>query len=238
MRRTTVGAAAAAGATLRRAASSSCGYWSIAEHAVALEERGELALHRGAVLEHVAGAGGRAEVVLEHEVLAVLVADDVDAGHVRVHAAGRLEADHLAAEVARAEDELGRDPPVAEDALLVVDVVEEEVERAHALDEAALEQAPLVARDHARDEVEGEDPLDSLLLAVDREPDALVQERHVHGAPALLERIDADRREPLGEHLVVRPHAPRGLEHLVEEGTGLVAAVEADHWCVGGRVHG
>ena len=94
-----------------------------AEHAVALEERRELALHRGAVLEHVAGARGRAQVVLEHEVLAVLVAHDVDAGDVRVDAAGRVDADHLAAEVARAEDELGRDPAVAQDPLVVVDVV-------------------------------------------------------------------------------------------------------------------
>ena len=55
----------------------------------------------------------------------MVVADHVAAGDVRVDAAGRLDADHLAPEVARAEDELGRDTPLAEDALLVVDVVQE-----------------------------------------------------------------------------------------------------------------
>ena len=174
---TTVGVAAAGGATARSAASSSCGYWSIAEHAVPLEERREGPLHRCAVLEHVARAGGRAQVVLEHEVVAVLVAHDVDAGDVRVDAAGRIDADHLAAEVAGAEDERARDPAVPEDLLLVVDVVEEEVERLHPLDEAALDVDPLGARDHARDQVEREDPLEPFLLAVDREADSLVQER-------------------------------------------------------------
>ena len=53
----------------------------------------------------------------------MLVAHDVDAGDVRVDAAGRVDADHLAPEVARAEHELGRDPPVAQDPLLVVDVL-------------------------------------------------------------------------------------------------------------------
>ena len=81
------------------------------EHAVALEQRRERPLHRLAVLEHVARARGRAQVVLEHEELAVLVAHDVDARDVRVDAAGRVDADHLAPEVAGTEHELGRDVP-------------------------------------------------------------------------------------------------------------------------------
>ena len=52
----------------------------------------------------------------------MLVAHDVDARDVGVDAAGRVDADHLAPEVPRAEDELGRDLPVAQDALAVVDV--------------------------------------------------------------------------------------------------------------------
>ena len=164
------------------------------EHAVALEQRRELALHRGAVLEHVARARGRAQVVLEHEVLAVLVAHDVDAGDVGVDAAGRVDADHLAPEVARAEHELGRHLPVAQDALAVVDVGEEEVERVHALDHAALDVIPLRARDDARDEVEREDPLEPFLLAVDREADALIEERGVDGVAPRLELLDAQSR--------------------------------------------
>ena len=155
--------------------------------AVPLEELGERALHRRSVLEHVARPGGGAEVVLEHEVVALVVADHVHAGHVRVDAAGRVDADHLAHEVARPEEQRARDLPVADDSLLAVDVVEEEVERAHALDQAALEPVPLGAGNHARDQVEREDPLDPLLLAVDREADPLVHERQLDRAPPLLE---------------------------------------------------
>ncbi len=117
-----------------------------AEHAVALEERRELALHRRAVLEHVARARGRAQVVLEHEVLAVLVAHDVDAGDVRVDAAGRVEADHLAPEVARAEHELGRDPARrAGCAGRGRRRARKRLSALHALDHAALDVLPLVA---------------------------------------------------------------------------------------------
>ncbi len=199
------------------------------QHVVAGEERRELPLHRGAVLEHVAGARRRAQVVLEHQVLAVLVAHDVDSGDVRVHPAGRLDADHLAAEVPRAEDELRRDPAVAQDPLAVVDVGEEQVERAHPLYEAAFDVAPLVPGDHARDQVEGEDPLEPLLLAVDREADPLVEERGVDRAPALLELLDAEPCELVGQHPVVRARQAGGLEHLVEERARLVAAVGGEH---------
>ena len=93
-------------------------------------------------------------------------------------------------------------------------------------------------RDHARDQVEREDPLEPLLLAVDREADALVQERDVDRVPALLELVDAERGELLGEHAVVGPRLARRLEHLVEERPGLVAAFEGENRGVGRRGHG
>ena len=206
-----------------------------AEHAVALEQRRELALHRGAVLEHVARARGRAQVVLEHEVLAVLVAHDVDAGDVRVHVAGRVDADHLAPEVARPEHELGGDLSVAQDPLAVVDVGDEEVERVDALDHAALDVIPLRPRDDPGDQVEREDPLEPLLLAVDGEADALIQERRVDGVPPRLELLDAQSGESLGEHAVVRPRPSRRLEHLVEERGRVVAALVGEDGGLGGR---
>jgi hypothetical protein len=210
-----------------------------AEHAVALEDGSELTLHGGAVLEHVARARGRAHVVLEHEVLAVLVAHDVDARHVRVDAAGRVDADHLAAEVARAEDEIGRDLALAEDPLAVVDVVQKGVQREHALNHAALDVIPLGARDHARDEVEREDPLEALLLAVDREADALVEERRVDRVAPGRELVDAELGELLGEHAVVMPRLARRLEHLVEERRRVVATlVGEDRWLGGRSRHG
>jgi hypothetical protein len=48
-------------------------------------------------------------------------------------------------------------------------------------------------------------------------PDALVEERDVDRVPPLLELLDAERRELLGEHAVVRPRPGGRFEHLVEE---------------------
>ena len=147
-------------------------------------------------------------------------------GHVRVDAAGRLDADHLAHEVARPEEQLARDLPVTDDSLLAVDVVEEEVERAHPLDQAALEPVPLRAGDHPRDQVEREDPLDPLLLAVDREADPLVHERELDRAPPLLELLEAEPAELHGESPIVPPRLPDRLEHLVVERAGVVRLPE------------
>ena len=58
------------------------------------ELRGELQ-HRLAVLEHVADARGRAEIVLEHVPLVARDAHDVDADDVGVDVARRIEPHHL-----------------------------------------------------------------------------------------------------------------------------------------------
>ncbi len=186
-------------------------------HTAAFEQVREGALHRLPVLEHVARSRRGAEVVLEHEVGAVRVPDHVDPGDVCVHAARGIEAHHLAPEVAGAEHELGRDHPVAEDPLAVVDVVQEEVERLHPLDEASLQAVPVRARDHARDQVEGEDALEGILLVVDGEPDPLVQERCVDGPTPFLELLDTEPGKVPVERAVVKARLAGRVEHLVEE---------------------
>ena len=89
---------------------------------------GEDALHHAAVGEHVADAGGDAEIVFEHDELAGLEADKVGAADGDVDVARDLEPGHLAAVVLAGVDDLARDDAVVEDAALVVDVFEEEVE--------------------------------------------------------------------------------------------------------------
>jgi hypothetical protein len=128
--------------------------------------------------------------------------------------------------VAGPEHEVGRDPSLREDALVVVDVVEEEVERGHALPQPALDVPPLLVRDDAGHEVEGEHALDPLILGVDRERDALVEERGVRSAPSLVEGLGGHLAEHLVEGAVVRPHLVLGGEHLVEEAVEMVGAVE------------
>ena len=85
--------------------------------------------------------------------------------------------DHLAPEVPRQHDQAARHDPVVEDLLVVVDVVDEEVERLDALPQPRLDQPPLAGRDQARDQVERKDPLSPLRrVGVDGEGDPLVQE--------------------------------------------------------------
>ena len=189
-------------------------------HVDRLEEGGKAALHRAAVLEHVAHAGRAARVVLEHQVVAVRVADQVGAADVHVDVAGHLEAHELAPEVAGGEHEVRRHDAVLHDLLLVVDVVQEQVERGDPLHEARLDLAPLLRGDEPRHHVEREDPLGPRLVAVDVEGDALAQEGAVDGAPALGELGRREAAPQLVDPAVVRAHAAVGSDHLVVDAVG------------------
>ena len=78
--------------------------------------------------------------------------------------------------------------PGAQDFLAVVDVVEEGVERLDALLDALRQPAPFGARKNARHDVEGDQPLGRLFLAIDGEGDAGLAEdalgvAHLFGQP-------------------------------------------------------
>ena len=78
----------------------------------------------------------------------------------------------------------------------MVDVVDEHIQRLDALLEARVDQPPLVRRDEAGDEVEGEDALRAVLgIRIDREGDALVEE----GAVGEIARAAQVARVQLGE---------------------------------------
>jgi hypothetical protein len=61
----------------------------------------------------------------------------------------------------------------------VIDVLQKKVQRGNALRESALDLVPFVARNDSRQKIIGENPFSSLLVAVDRERDPLVQEGEV-----------------------------------------------------------
>ncbi len=150
----------------------------------AAEEIGEGALHGDPVFEEVGDAGGAAAVVLEDEVGAFAVADEVAAADVDVDVARHGNADHLGPVMFRGEDVLGRDDLFLEDALVGIDVLEEEVERLHPLDEAGLDFGPFGRGDDAGHQVERKDALGALLVTVDGEGDALAEEGGVDGDAA------------------------------------------------------
>ena len=71
---------------------------------------------------------------------------EVGAGDRHVDVAPDAQAAHLAAVVRAAVDQLARDDALGEDPALVVDVLQEEVQREDALRQPALELVPLGAR--------------------------------------------------------------------------------------------
>ena len=159
------------------------------------------------------------------------VADQVAADDVDVLVVRHVDADHLPPEVAGAHDQPAGHDAVAEDLLLVVDVVDEAVERADALLQPGLDQPPLVGRDQARDEVEGEDALGALLLVgVDGEGDPLVQERAVGEVVGAVQVARVERRQVREERPIVRARADTAArqrdEHLVVEAAGVVPGDE------------
>jgi hypothetical protein len=93
----------------------------------------------------------------------------------------------------------------------VVDVVNEGVQRAHALLQAGLEADPFFQREHPRHDVEGDEPLGAFLLAVDGEGDADPVEQRV-GLGALL-------RQPI-RRLVFEPLADRPSLACVRTASG------------------
>ncbi len=140
--------------------------------AVLGEEVGEEPHHHLAVLQHVGDAGGRAGIVLEDVEVVLVGPHDVDAGDVDVDVVGQLQPGHLGPVVGVAVDEVGGDDAGAQDLGRPVDVGEEDVERPHPLLEAAGKALPLGAGQDARNDVEGDDALFGLVLAVDGEGDA------------------------------------------------------------------
>ena len=185
------------------------------QHRLALEQLGEEPHHHLAVLDHVRHARGRAQVVLEHVVLAVRVAHQVDAGDAGIDAVGQLDAAHFLLEAGVLQHLLGRDHARLEDLLPVVDVVQEAVERIYALLESLRQLVPLRFRDDARDGVERNQPFRTLFVAVDGEGDANAMEQQVGFAALFRHPLGRGIGEPLRDGAKVRTHLPIGRAHFV-----------------------
>src|SRR5579872_5221771 len=78
---------------------------------------------------------------------------------------------------------------IANDFLVVIDIMQEQIQRSDALDEAGLDVAPLRGGNNPGDEIEWEDAFGSLVVAVNGESDALVEEGKVGHLPAFLELL-------------------------------------------------
>ena len=147
------------------------------QHVMHMERMGERARHHRAILEHVGDPAGGPHIVLEHqEIAGFRIAHQVDPGNVGMDAGGRLQPDHLPAEMLAGVNKRPRDDPVLENPLRSVDILEEKIERDDALAEPVLDVVPLLPGKNARRQVEREEPFRATAVAIDGEGDALEQE--------------------------------------------------------------
>ncbi|MCY1278586.1 hypothetical protein D9M70_273170 [compost metagenome] len=193
------------------------------------KQLGEQAHHHLAVLEHVADAARGAQVVLQHVVGAVAVAHQVDPGDVRVDVAVQVEALHRQLVALVGQHLLGGDDPGLDDALVVVEVGEEHVQRLDALDAALLDHAPFAGGDGAGNDVEGDQALGALVVAVEGEGDPRPVEQQVGFAAALGQQVVRGFFQPAGKFPVMRTALAVGGIHLVIEGTGHAELLVTQH---------
>src|SRR5262249_10711254 len=136
--------------------------------------------------------------------------------------AGGGRADDIALVLLARQEQRRRQHPIVKTLLLAVDVGDEDVERGDALLEAGLEPLPLARGHDARHEIEGEDPLQPLLFPVDRERDALVDERELLQALATVDLFLRERFEDGEEAAILGTRGAVPIEGLVERGAALV----------------
>ena len=104
----------------------------------------------------------------------------------------------------------------------MIDVVNDEVERADALLQAALDEAPFRRRDDPWHQIERKDPLGSSPIAVDVEGNAHVEERALRGLLPPEELAVGQSFDELAERARRRARLAVGVEHFIEEAAGFV----------------
>ena len=131
---------------------------------------------------------------------------------------------HFLAVHLRTEDRILKHEVLGHDARFenlaaVIDVLDVGVDRLDALLEAALQDFPLRRRENARNDVEGDEPLLRLGVAIDRKGDADAAEQQLRLAPAEVEDVRLDLGKPIRERGIGRPHGGAALPaalHFIE----------------------
>ena len=191
-------------------------------HANALEHPRKRPLHRAAVFQDVADARRTTPVVLQHHVLAVLVANQIRSANVDVNILRHVEVHELPPEMARGQNVKFRDDAVLQNFLLVINVVQEQVQGRDALGQAAFQVLPFLRRNDARQQVERKNLLRTLRVAIDVEGDALPEKRVVNRLALGLKFRLGQLREQLLELLVMRARTTLRVRHFIEPVVDLI----------------
>src|SRR5262245_36190589 len=125
-----------------------------------------------------------------------------------------------------AEDQVSGNYLVSNDSLIVIDVVEEQVERGDTLYQAAFKVGPLSSWNDPWNQVKRKNAFDALLLlAVDSERNALIEERDVSVATTFVERLGRHLGKHFMQSTIMRSRFSGGGEHFIEEIADFVVVI-------------
>ena len=126
-------------------------------------------------------------------------------------------------------DDRLRDHAIAQNVLLVVNVVEKQVQCRNSLDESALDFLPFFRRNNSRQQIERENALHPLVVVVDRESDALAEEGGRGQRAFAFKLVPVHFLETLQQFAVMGPGLARGGEHFIIKISELIIGEEITH---------
>ncbi len=186
-------------------------------HMRLLENLRERALHHFAVFEHVRHARRAAQIVFEDVKLAVAVAHQIGAGDVAPDAARRIQANARRPERFRRRDDMLGNDAFFKNPLLVVNVVDEEIQRGDALLQSALDPVPFLGFDDTWKEIKRKDFLGAFAVAVDIKSDPHAHERIFSRLLAPNNLCHRQSRKLLYQQIRTGPRARTRLKSLVKK---------------------
>ena len=195
------------------------------------EQAREHALHHAPVLEEIGHPRRAAQVVLQHPPGADAVADQIQAGDVTPLAQGGLKALQLGPPALGTLHILPGNHPVIEDALVAVDIGQEQVDRFEALDQTPFQGLPFAGADQPGQGIEGQDPLGALVAGiVEPEGGAEALEQHAGGGMVAVQFLDAQGAQGGDQGLESLPGLGATTEIFVVALAGLIGG---EHGCPG-----
>ena len=139
----------------------------------------------------------------------------------REDAFGRLDVGDRGGELRIAQHQFGWDDPVVQNLAPAIDVEQEGVDRVDPLFQPTRQMVPFGGAEHARQDVERDDPLGRLLLAVHREGDADLAKGGFGGVLAAAKLVGRGRGDPVDQSGKFRPRSAVRAVDLIERPASL-----------------
>ena len=174
------------------------------------------ARERDAVLQGVAGAGGRLGAIAEHPPSPFRRTADVDGVETQIRAARRRGADHRTQEFRIACDHRRRQPSVADEFGRTVDVLEDRFEQLGALNDPGLERLPFLGVDQQRNVAQQPRANGARRILVDPIEHAGIAQVAVRRREPPVDFRRAQLRQHPQERAPVLAHPPVAVHHLIE----------------------